>query len=630
MTQDDGRLRIGDYCVDPGRDQISREGVAAKLEPRTMRLLLYLAARNQKPTGVNELLDVVWSDVIVSPDSVYQAIASLRRAFGDDARDPRYILNVPRRGYRLVADVEPWHDARPGAAPIPAAAPAPSEAIAPAMLREPAPTPRGTARLSAWLAVTAAALIAAGSAGFLRLQRAPPTPPTAASIAVLPFEDLSPAHDQAYLAEGLADEIIAVLARVPDLKVPARTSAFYFKGRAATIAQIGQALGVQQVLEGSLRRYGDRVRVTTDLVRVADGVRLWSESYDRELQDILALEDQIAASVVRSLTAQLLPNTPRPDRPSANPAAYTQQLLARSLRWHDSQVDTRQAVALLQQALGADPGNAQAWAELASAYVFLSQSADAVPDDDMRLARAAAQRALLLEPGNSLAHEALGEVKLSYDFDVPGAVTEFEAARAADPNTPAAGWLTLYSGCLAGPCFEAFVHDLDGQVARDPLNAGAFAKRAFVLFYGGDYAGAERDYLRTFELSPELVSAHFVLTAVRIARHDLAGALESAGREPDSYWRRAAFALAYHALGRRDEADHVLTEMIRLDAEGAAYQIAEVCAVRGDADAAFRWLERAWRQHDSGLTLLKVDPLLARLHGDPRLAAFVRRMNLPT
>jgi TolB-like protein/DNA-binding winged helix-turn-helix (wHTH) protein len=294
-------LRIGAWRVDPSLDEVSRDGEGVKLEPRTMRLLLCLAENAGQVVSVQELLDKVWADVIVTPDSVYQSVATLRRTLGDDTKEPTYIANVPRRGYRMVAPVEPWV----AALTDPAADPSERKArVSDQRSHGWRPGPR----ISAVTGVLLFGVLAAGGFALFRHQMATSSPPSDASphaarafvLAVLPFQDLSEKKDQDYLADGLADELIDVLSRLPAMTVIGRVSSFQFKGRNDDLVTIGQKLGAGYVLSGSVRTAGTRLRVTAQLNAAADGTHLWSESYDRDAGDALRIEDEIATDVART------------------------------------------------------------------------------------------------------------------------------------------------------------------------------------------------------------------------------------------------------------------------------------------------------------------------------------------
>jgi transcriptional activator of cad operon len=295
-------LRIGDWCVNPASGQISREGETARLEARMMRLLLCLAEHAGEVVSIDDLLNQVWSGVIVSQDSVYQAVASLRRLLGDDPRQPAYIATVPRLGYRMVAKVSPWVDESspvlPGESAVSAA-----DSDVPAFSKR--------FRAGFMLAAGVVFCLVLGVAFLLhgRITNShPPAPPasvvqTQKSIAVLPFLDLTEEMNEEPFADGMTEELIDKLSKIPDLRVPGATSSFYFKGKQIPVADIAKALGVAYVLDGSVRKSGDRLRVAARLVRADNGFVVWSETYDRPFHDILMVQDDIAGEVTKALKA---------------------------------------------------------------------------------------------------------------------------------------------------------------------------------------------------------------------------------------------------------------------------------------------------------------------------------------
>jgi transcriptional activator of cad operon len=265
-------LRVGAWRVDPRAGQISRQGEVVRVEARTMKLLLCLAERAGEVVSVEELLDQVWSGVVVTPDSVYQAVASLRRLLGDDAKQPAYIATVPRLGYRMVAAVSPWLDD---------------------LRVEP---PRGTRR-RAWMLLTLGAAIGIGLVCFSITDRVPER-----SVAVLPFLDLTTqAMNEEYFADGMTEELIDRLSRIPGLRVPAPTASFFFKGKQLPVAAMAKSLGVTYVLDGSVRKSDTTLRIAARLVRAADGYVVWSATYDRPSGDKLQVQDDIAREVAQEL-----------------------------------------------------------------------------------------------------------------------------------------------------------------------------------------------------------------------------------------------------------------------------------------------------------------------------------------
>jgi transcriptional activator of cad operon len=306
-------LRIGAWRVDPASGQISREGgEPVRVEARTMRLLLCLAERAGEVVSIDELLEQVWSGVIVTSDSVYQAVASLRRLLGDDPRQPGYVATVPRLGYRMVATVSPWVDSplAPGGPVVPSPDSA-AEGPIPATI---AARPAGSRR-AASLYLAAGAILFVALAGALlyrarientqRATAAATALATQKSVAVLPFLDLTEEMKEEYFADGMTEELIDKLSKIPGLRVPSPTSSFYFKGKHVTVADIAKALGVTYVLDGSLRKSGGMLRVAARLIRADSGFVVWSETYDRRLDDRLMVQDDIAGEVAKALKASI-------------------------------------------------------------------------------------------------------------------------------------------------------------------------------------------------------------------------------------------------------------------------------------------------------------------------------------
>jgi TolB-like protein len=449
------------------------------------------------------------------------------------------------------------------------------------------------------------------------------------SIAVLPFVDISEKHDQEYFSDGLAVELLEMLAKVPDLHVIARTSSFSFKGKSDDIPTIARKLNVAHIVEGSVSVAGHRLRVTTQLIRASSGESLWSETYDRDLKDIFHVQDDIAGAVATALKTRLLSTVPNGDRATTDVGAYTRLLQARYLVGQGTESDARRAILVLEQGLAIDPTYAPAWTELSVAHAFLASRVDSSLGENHVKARAAAERAVALDPTFAGAHEALADVKLRYDLDVPGAAEEYAAARRADPSTPRPDWIALYLGCTAGPCYEEIIHDHWRIISRDPLNATAYAERAVALATGGRLEEAEHDLRRAIALSPQLASAHARLVYyVLLPRHAYRDVLETAQLETNGPTRRMALALVYQVLGRQTDANRALADFIASDADNWACQIGMLYAVRGDADAAFTWLERAYRQRDEGLLRLKLDWEFSNIRADPRYTELLRRLKL--
>ena len=461
-----------------------------------------------------------------------------------------------------------------------------------------------------------------------------------ASIAVLPFVNRSHDPEDEYFSDGLADELLNVLTKIRGLRVAARSSAFTFKGKGATVAEVGRALNVATVLEGSVRKAGSRMRISVQLVKVTDGYQLWSESYDRTLEDIFAVQDDIAQSVVKELRSTLLGEAA--DAKAATEAtaqvaaavkgratdaeAHRLYLQGRHFVNRFTREDIAKGIGYLEQALDRDPEFALAWVSLSAAYAEEAGQSWVPLAEGLGRAREAAARALALEPKLAEAHAATGWIHMNYDWDWRGAEAAFSRALELAPGNAAGLRHAAGLAFRLGRLDEAIA--LWGHaIEQDPLNATAYHSLGITLDAADRLAEAEQAYRKALELAPQRHGAHAFLGLNLLAQGRSDEALEEALREPES-WRFYALAIVHRAAGRGAEADAALNELIARHAADAAFQIAVVYAAGGDMDIAFQWLERAYIQRDPGLSDLKGISLLRPLHADPRWSALLRKMRL--
>jgi TolB-like protein/Tfp pilus assembly protein PilF len=447
------------------------------------------------------------------------------------------------------------------------------------------------------------------------------------SIAVLPFVDMSQARDQEYFSDGLTEELLNLLAKTSKLRVIGRTSSFQFKGRNDDLRLIGQKLGVAHLLEGSVRKAGNKIRITVQLIEAANGSHQWSETYDRDLNDIFKVQDEIAAAVVAQLKAKLLNGAAPGPRAMPNTEAYTLVLKGRYWLARISRDDLAKAIDYFQQAIQMEPDYAQAWVGLSNCYEDQAKFGAEVVEVAMPKAREAAQKAIALDPKLAEAHAAFGSIQLLYDWDFAGANASMQHALALDPiNVDALLGAALFA-YVSGRPDEAIA--LYGRaIARDPLRAGAHRSLAVCLFWAGRLTEAEAAVRRAIFIEPNLASAHYALGVMLLARGQPQAALEAIQAEVDPDWRRIGLPLAYHALGRNAESDAALHDLIEKEGQTAAFQIAEAYAYRGEIDQAFAWLDRGYAQRDSGILALKIDPLLRSLGGDPRFDTLLKKIGL--
>ncbi len=452
-----------------------------------------------------------------------------------------------------------------------------------------------------------------------------PVPPVS-SIAVLPFVDLSPQKDQQYFSDGLAEELLNSLAKIPELRVTARTSSFQFKDKTEDLRTIADKLNVATVLEGSVRKQGNRVRITAQLINVSNGFHLWSETYDRDLTDIFAVQEDVARSVAAALKITLTAQVP--SSRATTPEAYSAYLHGRYFHHPFTKEGLEKAVRYYQEAIRLDPKYAPAWAGLAYVHSIQAGLSYIPSPEGFRQARGEAERALALDPNLAEAHAALGSVKRAFDWDWAGADASYQRALALEPGN---SWIAQDAGLVAGSLgrWDEAVRVARRAVELDPLRPGTHQVLGNVYWSVGRLDEALAALHKALELNPEQPFAHSTLSRVYLGKSRLEEALAEAEREPHLLFRLQGLAFAYHALGRKQMAHQALAELIAKYQTDGAFQIAEVYAFRGQADRAFQWLERAYVQRDPGLSDVKGDPLLKGLERDPRYAVLLKKMRLP-
>src|SRR5271165_4330568 len=633
-------VRFGPYEVDLDSGDLRKFGYRIRLQPKSFLVLRALLEHPGELVTREELRAQLWAEntFVEFESSLNVAVRRLREALGDQAQDPVYIETVPRHGYRFVGAVEPLVPVAAGlsdAHGILASTSVLREAggihllaSAPSIPAIAAPkSPAGTS----WKLLALALLVLVAISAIL-LRRAgtrhsygPVTP----SIAVLPFVDTSAGKTQEYFSDGLAEELLNELAKTPRLRVAARTSSFQFKGKDADLGTIGQKLNVGTVLEGSVSTDGNHVRIAAELINVDNGFQLWSGSYERSLNDVFAVQDEIARAVAAELKVKLLNGTAPAAVPhSTNPEAYSDYLQGRFFYERRTRTDLEKAASYFGQATKLDPGYARAWSGLAWARMSQADSAYGVSfDEGYRLARDAAERALQLDPSLAEAHAAIGRIKRTYDWDWAGADAAFQRAIALEPQNAIA---LVGASSLAASLgrFDDAVALGRRAVELDPLSVVAHISLGVRAYYAAQYDLATASYQKALELNPGDPAAHYLLSLVYLAEAKPQQALVEVQQQAHGAGRCVGEALAYAALGRRQEADAAVEVLLRKYPSEAAYQIAEVYAVRGEMDRAFKWLELARAQRDAGLSTIMGDPLLGNLRVDPRYAAFLKEMRL--
>ena len=477
------------------------------------------------------------------------------------------------------------------------------------------------------LAAAGAAYVALRLAAFLSGRVLAP----GASVAVLPFADLSPGKDQEYFSDGLAEEILDTLAHIEGLRVTGRTSSFSFKGKNEDVQSIGRKLNVAAILEGSIRKEGDRLRVTAQLIGAADGFHLWSQTFDRQVTGIFAVQEEIAAAVVQALRVRLLPGAAAsPPSRKTSPEAHAQYLIGRQLLNRGSADAFSRAEAAFGNALALDSRYAPAWigaahaAYLASNLPVSEEAAAAAA----RRAIEAAEKAVKLGPELGESWAVRGWLRGLLQWDWAGAESDLKKALQLSAGD-AVVW-RRYGFLLAnlGRVKEA-LSAVRKSADLDPLAAEAWDNLAYLSNAAGDYAGARAAAAKALQIAPEQAYAADHVPVADLLEGHPAAALEKFARSAEEVFRLQGIAMAQFDLGRTAESQRALDELTAKYARNQAFQIAQVYAWRGDADRAFEWLTRGRLQRDGGVAFVKCDPLLGKIRSDPRYAKLVGELGFP-
>ncbi len=446
------------------------------------------------------------------------------------------------------------------------------------------------------------------------------------SIVVLPFTNMSEDKDQEYFSDGLTEELTDVLTKNPKLQVTSRTSAFSFKGKELDLKSIAEKLQVTHVLEGSVRRAGNHVRITAQLINASTDSHLWSQTYDRDMENIFAVQDEISAAVADALRITLGgTHTSKSKEPDAE--AYNNYLQGKYFFTKRSKEDLQKAISYFEKAVQIDPGFARAWVGLSSTHAAQADRSYISGKEGYGQARLEAEKALQMDPNSAEAYVAIGWIKRSFDWDWAGADAAYRRALELEPDNAIGirGKAGLES--TLGRFDEAI--QLDKQALKvDPLRISAHNNLGLDCYYAGRWQEAEAAYRKVLEMNPDYPGVHESLGFVCLGQSKNDEALAEMLKEQEPLWRAQGLALAYYAVRNKQKADSALNEVLQ-KYKDEPFTIAEIFAYRGEIDKAFESLERAYTARDVGLSNMKGDPLLRNLEHDPRYTAFLKKMKLP-
>jgi len=608
MNASQATYEFGPFCLDGNKKLLWRDSEPVALTPKVLDTLLTLIELRDRVVTKDELLERVWRGTVVEEGGLARNISILRKALGEKPDQHTYIVTVPGKGYRFVADVR-------------------EAAGAGASAKE--------ARASRWLLLGGLVALAAAVL-VVYLWRHPPgapaAPPAITSLAVLPLANLSGDPAQEYFADGMTEALIGNLARIRALRVVSRTSVMRFKGGTRSLPEIARALSVDAIVEGSVLRTGDRVRISVQLIHVATDAHLWAREYERDLTDILKLQGEVSRAVAEEIQVQITAEERArlASVASVDPAAYQEYLLGQHYLWRLDEEDLTRAIDHFEQATRLDGRYAAAYAGLSHAWWWRGVWGAKSPKQVEVQSRAAALRALELDPQLAAAHVSTGRIKFSYDWDWSGAEMDFGRALELDPNSLDAHFFEGMLFMALGRFPESIAH-IERAEQLDPLSATVQSAFGRILYRARRFDEAILHLNQAIELQSEAPGNYGRLADVyeEMGRYDEALAVHEkekrvSGRAQDL---SPAVARIYARMGKADEARRILD--LQRTRGSQWFVLATTYAALGDKDEAFRLLFQVTEERDA-LNYVKTDPRLDSLHSDPRWQTLLRRMNLPT
>ena len=617
----DSLFQIGNAELDVPARQLRFDGDSVDVQPKVFDLLAYLVQHRDRVVSKDELFDEVWPSVVVSDASLSQTIKRARDLFRSRGFDNDIIRTVARRGYQFDHEVQ----VQPGGSTVSGHKGGPAV--------EHGRTQRRGWLIGAALAVVTALLLWPGGLD----DTAPPAPtaplsPAAAanSVAVMPFENLTPDEDFVYFTDGLTETLINRLATVGGLRVIARSSAYSASRNDPDPATIGADLRVANLLLGSVQREGDSLRISVRLVRSGDNTQVWSKQYNRELDNAFDVQDAIARNVVQELSRllQVELSEPRPTDSAESAEVARLVLRGKRERRNGSRESILRAEALFRQALAIDPDYSPALVSLAEAVRWRGVTGSLPRDESFRESLTLLERAVRLTPDYGLAYIQLAELQHRHFWDFAGAQASFDRALALIPGS--GDVYSAYSRFLAksGQPGAALASAREAA-AMDPRSTRVYSNLVLRLVKAGELEEARQAIESLRALEAEHVDLPWLETNWHLRNGSYRDALQWITLEELDHLRLSLGAIALQRLERTTQAEQMLAELIEKDAEGSAFQIAEVYAQWGDAESAFDWLERALQNGDPGLIELYSSLNLENLYGDPRFLPLAERIGLP-
>jgi TolB-like protein/DNA-binding winged helix-turn-helix (wHTH) protein/tetratricopeptide (TPR) repeat protein len=611
-------FEFGPFSLDPGKRLLLRNGAAVPLAPKVLETLLALVENRDRVLSKDELLDQVWGGASVEEGGLTRNVSILRKTLGEKPDDHRFIVTVPGCGYRFVAAVND---------------PTVNERLPVAVQSSPVlQNGRASgARTRRWLAVAGLAVVALGSTVYMLRPAATSVRSPITSLAVLPLNNLSGDPKQDYFADGMTEALIGNLAPISALRVVSRTSVMRFKGTKTSLPEIARELKVDAVIEGSVQRTRDRVRISVQLIHAPSDTHLWAREYERELTDVLKLQGDVARAVADEIRVQVTAEE-RARMASAgtvDPIAHQEFLLGRHHLWKLTEEDLSRAIEHFERATRLDAGYAAAYAGLSHAWWWRGVWGSKTFKETESPSRAAARKAVALDPRLAEAHVSMGRVKFGHDWDWTGAENDFGRALDIDPNNLDAHFFSAMLFMALGRFSESIAH-IERAAQLDPLSSTVHSAFGRVLYRARKFDQAIPHLKQAIALEPGPRSSdgygRLADVYEELGRHDEALALYEKvnvlggrpARSPD-------VAIVFARMGKRDEANRAVAAARNTSPPA---QLAQAYAVLGNNDEAFRLLFKHAEEHNS-LNYVKTEPRFDSLRADPRWPLLLRRMNLP-
>jgi TolB-like protein/DNA-binding winged helix-turn-helix (wHTH) protein len=633
----DGLYRFGQFALDSRKRTLSCGDSPVSLTAKAYDVLLFLAQHPNRLVTKEELLQAVWGDTFVEEGNLTRYVSHLRKALSDASDDTGLIVTIARKGYQFTADVtvdEAADTAKQSAVNVSTA----KGSLAATQPGREGPADEAVPRApehwhkAAVAGACVVLLVIVSVASWRRFGSMTPPRAQRLMLAVLPFQNLTGDPDKEYLADGLTEGTISLLGRLnpEQLGVIARTSVMGYKHKDERLDQIGRDLSVQYVLENSLRESGDHIRLTAQLIQVKDQTHLWSQDYDYAVKDILNIEDDVAKAITHEMRVRLTSQQQAELDQShpVNPEAFNAYLQGHYFFKRNTDKDTGIAAKYYERATQLDPSYALAWAGLSRVRKWQGATGLIPEEEGNRLARESVERALALNPNLAEAHIQMGRIKEQVDFDWAGAYASRQRAVELEPGNVDAVLAAASSAAMLGR-FDEALRLSRRALGLDPLNPRSWQALGEIELFVGQLDQAAEDAKKALELSPDVWPGPIVLSKIYVMLgrpNDALPQIELIRYEPE---RAYLHAIAYYALGRKKESDAALSELVAKYPR-YSYNVADVYAYRNQGDEAFRWLDRAYAAHSSGLIQVKVDPFLKSLHKDQRFAAFLKKLNLPS